>query len=118
MCVENKAKEDVCLVGKVDMKLNKWFHITVVHQYPKVCMYVNGELNVSGEFNGEWISDDYPVGIGNQSQFPNGGRSWDGWLDEARVLSTVKDEHWIKLDFESQREGQRFLSLGKTIKRK
>ena len=28
----------------------------------------------------------------------------NGGLDEARVLKVPKDEHWIKLDYESQRE--------------
>ena len=64
-----------------------------------------------------WRSDDHAVGIGNQSQFPDKGRQWDGVLDEARVLIVVKDEHWIKLDFESQREGQQFLTFEKTENR-
>ena len=61
-----------------------------------------------------WKSDDYPVGFGNQSQFPEKGRWWDGLLDEARLMEVVKDDHWIKLDYESQREGQQFLTFGKT----
>lgn len=61
-----------------------------------------------------WTSGDYPVGIGNQSQFPTQGRFWDGLLDEARVLAVVKDDHWIKLDYVSQREGQRLVRLSPT----
>jgi hypothetical protein len=49
------------------------------------------------------------VGIGYQSQF--GGRYWDGFLDEARVLKTVKDESWVKLNYESQREGSKLLEI-------
>jgi len=48
--------------------------------------------------------------IGNQSQFPDRGLAWDGILDEARVYNVPKNEHWIKLDYESQREGQHFLT--------
>ncbi len=59
----------------------------------------------------EWVSEDWPVGIGNQSQFPDRGRSWDGMLDEARILNIPKDEHRIKLDYESQRPGQQFLTF-------
>ena len=51
------------------------------------------------------------------AQFPDRGRQWDGVLDEARVLNVVKDEHWIKLDYESRREGQKFLTFGKTESR-
>jgi hypothetical protein len=32
-------------------------------------------------------------------------------------MDVVKDDHWIKLEYESQREGQKFLSFGKTQKR-
>ncbi|MXV16440.1 hypothetical protein [Hufsiella ginkgonis] len=32
---------------------------------------------------------------------------------EARVMNQAKDEHWARLDYESQKEGQRFTSYGK-----
>lgn len=117
ICVEQPPKADLCVVGKTDMVTNQWFHFVGVHDHPKVRLYVNGVLDKEEIFNVPWRSDDHAVGIGNQSQFPDKGRSWDGWLDEARVLNVVKDEHWIKLDYESQREGQRFLSFGETGKR-
>jgi hypothetical protein len=74
-------------------------------------------LEAARTFASEWTSLDHPVGIGNQSQFPDKGRSWDGVLDEARVMSVVKDEDWIRLEYESQREGQRFLRFGPVQKR-
>jgi hypothetical protein len=49
--------------------------------------------------------------------FPAQGRFWDGVLDEARVPKVPKDEHWIKLDYESQREGSKLLSFWKTRER-
>jgi hypothetical protein len=70
-------------------------------------------LEKADTFASEWKSDDHPVGIGNQSQFPQRGRQWDGLLDEARFLNVVKDEHWIKLDYESQRVGQKLVAFGK-----
>ena len=51
------------------------------------------------------------------SQVPQRGRQWDGMLDEARVLNIPKDEHWIKLDYESQRGGQKFYTFGDVVKR-
>ena len=120
ICVERQQpKGDLCVVGKTDMVTGKWFHITGVHDFPNVKLYVNGVLDTVVVFDTEWKTDVHPVGIGNQSQFPErGGRYWDGILDEARVIDHAKDEHWIKLDYESQREGQRFLTIGKPIKRK
>lgn len=116
ICVERlDPKGDLCVVGKTDMVTEKWFHITGVHDHPYVKLYVNGILDTTELFDSKWKTDDHPVGIGNQSQFPDkGGRYWDGLLDEARVLNVVKDEHWIRLDYESQREGQKLLVFGKT----
>lgn len=117
ICVEQPPRADLCVVGKTDMTTNQWFHLVGVHDHPKVRLYVNGVLDQEETFAVPWRSDDHAVGIGNQSQFPDKGRQWDGVLDEARVLNVVKDEHWIKLDFESQREGQQFLTFGKTEQR-
>ena len=63
--------------------------------------------------------DPKPLGIGNQTQYLDPKyvkekRSWDGWLDEARVMNVAKDANWIKLEYESQKEGSKFLSFGTT----
>lgn len=112
ICVERAPRGDLCAIGRTDMQLDTWYHFTGVHDHPFVKLYVNGVLEMVDKFPEAWTSGDHPVGIGNQSQFPDRGRSWDGVLDEARVLGVVKDPHWIKLDYESQREGQRFLRVG------
>jgi hypothetical protein len=117
ICVEQPPRADLCVVGKTDMVTNQWFHFVGVHDHPKVRLYVNGVLDKEETFAVPWRSDGHAVGIGNQSQFPDKGRQWDGVLDEARVLNVVKDEHWIKLDYESQREGQKFLTFGKVENR-
>ncbi len=90
ICVERKApKGDLCVFGPTGMELNKWYHFVGVHDHPKARIYINGVLDKEETFDTEWKTDDHPVGIGNQSQFPDtGGRAWDGELDEARVLNT------------------------------
>ncbi|MBO9151711.1 DUF2341 domain-containing protein [Chitinophaga sp. GCM10012297] len=119
VCVESASpRGDLCVAGRTDMKTRQWYHITGVHDYPYVKLYVNGVLDKTEKFDTEWKTDDHPVGIGNQSQFPEkGGRNWDGVLDEARVLSVSKNEYWIKLDYESQRPGSRLLRFGKAEKK-
>ncbi|HUG52866.1 MAG TPA: DUF6786 family protein [Vicinamibacteria bacterium] len=118
ICVERLLpKADLCVVGKTDVAPGEWFHFTGVHDHPRVKLYVNGALESVETFDSRWQSGDYPVGIGNQSQFPTQGRFWDGLLDEARVLDVVKDEHWIKLDYESQRDGQKLVHLGEVMTR-
>jgi hypothetical protein len=118
MCVESPPNADLCVVGKTDMAPGQWFQIVAVHDFPKAKIYVNGALEKSETFDVNWISGDHAVGIGNQSQFPEKGRQWDGLLDEARVLNVAKSDDWIKLDYESQREGSKLLSFGKIEERK
>lgn len=110
ICVEEPPHADLCLVGKTDMVPGKWFHIVGVHDFPTIKIYVNGVMDNSANLQTNWISDVHPVGIGNQSQFPNNGRAWDGILDEARVYHVPKDDNWIKLEYESQKDGQQFLT--------
>lgn len=117
MCVEQPPSADLCVPGKTDMVTDKWFQVVAVHDFPKAKLYVNGVLDKEDKFDVNWVSGDHPVGIGNQTQFPEKGRQWDGWLDEARVFNVVKDDHWLKLDYESQREGSKLLSFGKTQER-
>jgi hypothetical protein len=117
MCVEQPPNADLCVVGKTDMVTGQWFQVVAVHDFPEAKIYVNGVLEKESTFDVNWISGDHAVGIGNQSQFPEKGRQWDGILDEARALNVAKDEHWIKLDYESQREGSKLLSFGKTVER-
>jgi hypothetical protein len=113
MCVEQPPNADLCVVGKTDMLAGQWFQVVAVHDFPEAKLYVNGVLEKTSTFDVNWISGDHPVGIGNQSQFPEKGRQWDGVLDEARALNVAKGDDWIKLDYESQREGQTLVRLGK-----
>ena len=112
ICVERAPRADLCVVGKTDMVTDQWYHFVGVHDHPEVRLYVNGALETVETFNDPWISGDHPVGIGNQSQFPEQGRNWDGLIDECRVMNVVKDDHWIKLDYESQRADGRLLAFG------
>ncbi|MGX5820921.1 DUF2341 domain-containing protein [Chitinophaga lutea] len=114
-CERLDPRGDLCLVGKVDLKPGEWFHLTGVHDHPNLKLYVNGLLDTVVTFDSKWKTDHHPVGIGNQSQFPDkGGRNWDGWLDEARVINVVKSADWIRLDYESQRPDSRLLEFGQT----
>ena len=57
-----------------------------------------------------WKSDATKmVMIGNNSS--SLGRAFDGFLDEARLMNVPKDANWIKLEFESQKEGQKFVTF-------
>jgi hypothetical protein len=90
---------------------NAWHQLTVVHHYPTVSLYVNTNVVSTTDYSGHWTSGSEPVGIGCQTQFDL-NRTWDGLLDEARVLRVPKDAAWVKLDYESQKPGQKFTTFG------
>ena len=77
-------------------------------------LYVDGKRAASaGSFNqngphGFAISHNMQA----NSDALKGTREWDGIFDEARVMSVLKDANWALLDFESQKEGSKFLSVG------
>jgi len=124
-CVEHVGGDDLCPLkgGKspwlgTDVAPGRWWHWVVVHDHPHIRFYLNGALEVEVDWGGDWTSSAArPVGLGNNTTWPDGRRSWDGYLDEVRVFDVVKDASWIKLDYESQREGQRFLRLGELQRR-
>jgi hypothetical protein len=114
MCVEGPGdgNVDICMGHEsIDLKPGTWYHLVVVHEHPNVKYYVNGVAQSSNP-GGTWVSmPNTTVGIGYQSK---GGptRFFDGYLDEARFLNVSKDANWVKLDFESQKEGSKLLEFG------
>jgi hypothetical protein len=113
MCAEGTQSNDMCPVkpGATDVALGKWTVIHAVHDKPKLTLYLNGAQEATLSINETWKSDaTKAVSIGNNSSALK--RAFDGLLDEARVLNVSKDANWIKLDFESQKEGSKFVSFG------
>ncbi|HEX9295522.1 MAG TPA: DUF2341 domain-containing protein [Polyangiaceae bacterium] len=126
ICVESAGGGDICpLKGGnanawqgTDVAPGKWFHWVAIHNNPNLTFYLNSVLEVSANEGGTWTSGAAkPVAIGNNSNSTTGARSWDGYLDEARVMKVVKDVNWVKLEYESQREGQKLVTLGSTQRR-
>jgi hypothetical protein len=105
--------QHICAVGRTPVSTNTWYHFTIVKAGSSQRFYINGVQDASTGTGTR--PDAKPLGIGNQTQYlMNAGekRSWNGTLDEARVMNVAKDVNWIKLEFESQREGSKFLSFG------
>jgi hypothetical protein len=107
-----------CAPGKMAINTGAWYHFVVVRQGGNQRFYVNGARYSAGTVAER--ADAKPLGIGNQTQYLMNAkekRSWDGVLDEARVMSVACDDNWIKLDYESQREGSKLLAFGATVAR-
>jgi len=105
-----------CAISKTTTALNTWFHFTIVFAQPTITLYINGAKDATST-DPNWLMGDHPLGMGQQTQSLAGKRNWDGILDEARVANVGRDANWIKLDYESQKEGQKFLTFGPTQQR-
>jgi hypothetical protein len=117
MCAEGTVSNDMCPVNHngSDVAPGKWTHIVAVHEHPRLTLYVNGVQEATLNADEQWKSDaTKPVSIGNNSSAL--GRAFDGLLDEARVMNVSKDAAWVKLEYESQKDGSKFLSFGATVK--
>jgi hypothetical protein len=111
-CIESTIHNDICAVGKTETSTGKWYHMMAVHDRPNIYYYLNGKLEAMDDEPAAWKSDPTkPLTIGTNASGP-AARSFDGSLDEARILNVVKDANWAKLEYESQREGQTFLTFG------
>ncbi len=113
-CAEGTINNDLCPVNTkgTDVAPGKgWFHLLAVHDHPKPPIWVKGLLQKEVPDDGEpWKSDPArPVAIGNNAS--RSDRSFDGFVDEARIMLVPKDANWIKLEYESQREGQKFVTV-------
>jgi hypothetical protein len=121
-CIEAPGGEDFCPVQGVakpgddqgtawkgvDIKNGEWHFLTQVLNGKKVSYYVDGDSAIAWSGGGNWVSGTEPVAIGNNA---NRARSFDGILDEARIQSVARGADWIKLDFESQKEGSKLLKF-------
>jgi hypothetical protein len=109
-CVRTPAYH-ACAISKTPNATNTWFFFTIVFAQPNITLYINGARDAMDVDDG-WEMGDQPLGLGQQTQSLNGKRNWDGILDEARIANVSRDANWIKLDYESQKEGQKFLTFG------
>jgi hypothetical protein len=97
--------------------VKRWVHYMIVQTTSQLTLFVDGVRRAgAGSFNrtgthGFAISHNYQA----NNNAATGRREWDGIIDEARVMAVAKDVNWAKLEFESQREGAKFLSFGQTM---
>ena len=77
-------------------------------------LFINGRRAAGTTAGGKHIA--LPFGIGNQSLRgrERDQKGFNGILDEVRVMPVERNESWAKLDYESQKEGSKFLSFGET----
>ncbi|MBN2036406.1 MAG: DUF2341 domain-containing protein [Chitinispirillaceae bacterium] len=95
--------------------INVWTHLTGVRRGMRQYLYVNGMLadstaaaaGVSASISNNF----YDLTIGRQSD--DESQWFDGMIDEVRVENRARNEAWIRLLYENQRSGQRFVQIQK-----
>jgi hypothetical protein len=92
--------------------LNAWTYVTAVREGARQFLYVNDTLTDST------VSPDsgavgalYDFVIGRRAEDESGW--FNGMVDELRVESQSRPSAWVRLCFENQRAGQRFVTIRK-----
>jgi biopolymer transport protein ExbB len=102
-----------CGIGKA-MDLKKWYHFVVRRNGGSFQLFMNG-AQVAGATAGNRTKK-VPLGFGEMTEwytYPGEQRSWEGVMDEARVMNKAMSNDWIKLEYESQRPDGKFLTFSK-----
>jgi hypothetical protein len=104
-----------CAIG-AGMMTKQWVHFVLTRNGGSQTLYMNGARVAGGGAANR--ADNKPLGIGQQTQYldpvrhVNEQRSWEGILDEARVMNVVTSGDWIKLETQSQKPDSKFLIHG------
>ena len=104
-----------CAITKAPV-VGKWTHYLIVQDTKTLTLYLDGKKAASTESFNQNGPHGFAISHNMQSDKDplKGKREWDGIFDEARVLAVAKDASWALLDFESQKEGSKFLTYGET----
>ena len=81
--------------GKREVNDGKWHYSVGVYDGEKICLYVDGELDVSAEATGRINTNSREVLIGENAEEP--GRFWNGLIDDVRIYSYTLNEAEIKI---------------------
>ena len=88
-----------------------WFHTTVTYDAGDVYLYRNGiqDEDWSGLY-GTSIANVYDtLTIGNQN---NGGRPWNGKMDEVRISNIERTGAWVNTSYNTMNASDTFLTFG------
>ena len=78
------------------IEAGEWRHVAATYDGARMAIYVNGEEVAAKSKSGVIDTDDsVPVAIGNQ---PQGGRPFDGLIDEVRIYNWALTESDIQTD--------------------
>jgi hypothetical protein len=73
------------LFGTISVNDGRWHHVAGTYDGSRICLYVDGKLDVSSEATGSIEVNDYNVLIGANAEKPN--RNFKGSIDDVRIYS-------------------------------
>ena len=82
------------LYGQKSVNDGQWHHVAGVYDGEKMCLYIDGVVDVSQTASGAIAANNEPVYIGENSEMT--GRCWNGLLDEVCVYNYGLSEDRIK----------------------
>jgi hypothetical protein len=104
----------MCAVGKMQGQTGTWYRFAASFTRGSgIKFYINNNMDAEAKDGSTMEKSPRPLVIANQTQGDT-QRWWDGILDEVRVTNGARSADWIKLDYESAKEGQKFVALGQT----
>jgi hypothetical protein len=92
------------ITGTADVNDGQWHHAVGTYDGSQICLYVDGNLDVSSTASGTIKINDHPVYIGENSERPD--RFWNGLIDDVRLYSyalTVDEVGAIHADGKEER---------------
>jgi hypothetical protein len=115
ICSDGQAP--ACVFSKSNVGFGKWYHFAGVHEGRAVRLYINGKREGQGNAGADHGSfGDHAVTLGFSLHKMKEQRFMDMIIDEARFTKDSKTDDWIKLDYESLKEGSTFVTFGAVVK--
>ena len=107
------GQRPACVFSRSQIEFGRWYHFAGVHDGRAVRLYINGVREGQGNAGSDHGSfGDHPVTLGFSLHRMMEQRFMDMIIDEARFTRDSKTDDWIKLDYQSLREGSSFVSFG------
>jgi len=98
------------LGSDVNPAANVWHYIVGVFNGTMQQIYIDGQLNQQTARSGSISANSAALTIG--ANLEQGGRYWDGMIDEVRISNTARSSEWIKAEYNNQNSPGTFMSFG------
>ncbi|MEM9329470.1 MAG: DUF2341 domain-containing protein, partial [Bacteroidota bacterium] len=106
--------DDIAKVGETNLVTNletQWHHVVGTWDGSQISLYIDGVFIESASHDGNFTHDSPVFSLGTEKGNSD-NRPMDGRLDEARILRTARDANWILTEYNNQRDGSTFMTLG------